>query len=102
MEHFDTGSLVDSMAGNPVEYLEFIKKDSLSSGIYHLKAGATDPQSPHEEDEIYYVLQGTASFTASSEPVTIVPGSILYVAAGEQHRFHDIEEDLTLLVFFAA
>ena len=102
MEHFDTGSLLDSMAGKPVEYLEFIKKDSLSSGIYHLKAGTTDPQAPHDEDEIYYVLQGRAAFTGSGETATIAPGSILFVGAGELHRFHDIEEDLTLLVFFAA
>ncbi len=28
-------------------------------------------------------------------------GSILYVAKNVEHRFHSIEEELTMLVFFA-
>ncbi len=90
------------MADNTIEYLEFIKKDSLSSGIYRLKAGSTDPQEPHDEDEIYFVLEGRCSFTSGGETVDIEPGSVLFVAAHEVHRFHDIMEDMTLLVFFAA
>jgi mannose-6-phosphate isomerase-like protein (cupin superfamily) len=33
--------------------------------------------------------------------VEVTPGTALYVPAGEEHRFHDITEDLTVVVFFA-
>jgi len=60
-----------------------------------------DPQSPHDEDEIYVVNAGRGSFTSGGRTVEISAGSVLYVPAHEAHRFHDITEDLALLVFFA-
>ena len=102
MQHFQTPTLKNSMPDNPIEYLEFLKVPSLSSGIYHLGAGQTDPQQPHEEDEIYLVLEGSASFTSGSETLRISKGTILFVEKNEVHKFVEITEDLTLLVFFAA
>ena len=39
-------------------YREFLRVPDLSAGLYVLEAGATDPQSPHTEDELYYVVAG--------------------------------------------
>jgi mannose-6-phosphate isomerase-like protein (cupin superfamily) len=102
MKQFQTAALLESMAGNQIEYLEFLKESRLSSGIYTLAAGSTDPQQPHDEDEVYFLLAGKGAFTSNGKTGQIEKGTILYVAAKEVHRFHDIEEDLTLLVFFAA
>ncbi len=82
-------------------YYEFLRKSSLSLGIYNLAAGITDPQQPHAEDEVYYVLEGRAQAFVSGETRTIGPGDTLFVGAGEEHRFQEITEDLSLLVFFA-
>ncbi|CAN5459671.1 cupin domain-containing protein [soil metagenome] len=82
-------------------YFEFLRKTALSAGIYVLAAGAEDLQSPHAEDEIYYVLEGRAHFKSGSQDHAVEKGDLLYVPAHEPHRFHDIEEDLRLLVFFA-
>ncbi len=99
---FDISSLTNSMVGDPVEYLEFLKVPHLSCGIYQLAAGQTDPQQPHEEDEIYYVTAGRATFKTESGEENISCGSVLYVAARTEHRFVDVTEDLTILVFFSA
>lgn len=82
-------------------YLEFLKVPAMSAGIYELAAGSEDPQSPHSEDEIYYVLSGRASIRIEEEVHPAEPGDVIYVPAGAEHRFEDIEEDLSLLVFFA-
>jgi mannose-6-phosphate isomerase-like protein (cupin superfamily) len=82
-------------------YHEFLRKSSMSAGIYRLPAGGHDPQQPHNEDEIYYVISGMSSVTVSGEESEVVPGTIIFVAKGEPHYFHDILEDLTLLVLFA-
>ena len=102
MQKFEQQDLIGSMKGNQQEYLEFLKVPSLSSGIYHLDAGTNDPQQPHEEDEIYLVLEGKASFVSGSETTIISKGTILFVEKNEVHKFVAITEDLTLLVFFAA
>ncbi|MBW3651711.1 MAG: cupin domain-containing protein, partial [Actinobacteria bacterium] len=60
-----------------------------------------DPQQPHSEDEVYLVLRGRARATVGSETLPVSAGTFLYVAAGSPHRFHDIEEDLAVLVVFA-
>lgn len=80
---------------------EFLRVPSLRTGLYALPAGSTDPQTPHEEDEVYHVVRGKARFTADGHEMAVGPGTVLYVAAHVEHRFHAIEEDLEILVFFA-
>lgn len=82
-------------------YHEFLRVPSMSCGVYHRGVGARDPQSPHSEDEVYVVLDGDATIRVGSEDRRIRAGSVVYVAAGVEHRFHSITEDLTVLVFFA-
>jgi quercetin dioxygenase-like cupin family protein len=82
-------------------YGEFLRVAAMSAGLYVLPAGGTDPQRPHHEDEMYYVVRGKARFRAADEDQEISAGSVLFVAAGVEHRFHDITEELKVLVFFA-
>jgi mannose-6-phosphate isomerase-like protein (cupin superfamily) len=81
-------------------YHEFLRVPDLSAGIYVIEAGGSDPQSPHTEDELYYVIAGRASVTVGDETRPVVPGSLIFVAAAVPHRFHDISERLELLVMF--
>ena len=82
-------------------YLEFLRVPSMNLGLYELAAGADDPQQPHDEDEIYYVISGRARFSVAGEDIAAEPGVVLYVAAGVKHRFHTITEDLSVLVVFS-
>ena len=86
-------------AGRP--YLEFVRSPELSTGLYVLPAGGVDRQSPHTEDEVYVVLGGRARIAVGSEDSPVGPGSVVFVEAGVDHRFHDIEEDLAVVVVFA-
>jgi quercetin dioxygenase-like cupin family protein len=83
------------------QYLEFLRVPAMSAGLYLLAAGSTDAQSPHHEDEMYYVVCGKARFRAGEEDHQVAAGSLLFVAAEVEHRFYDITEELALLVFFA-
>ena len=82
-------------------YREFLRVPSMSAGLYVLAAGATDSQRPHHEDEMYYVVRGKARFKVGDEDREVSAGSVLFVAADVEHRFHDIAEELAALVFFA-
>ena len=81
-------------------YVEHLAVRNLSVGTYSLCAGAADPQKPHAEDEVYLITTGRGQFTSGGRTVAVEPGTVLYVAAHEPHRFHDVTEDLTVLVFF--
>jgi len=82
-------------------YLEFLRVPALSAGVYVLAAGAADPQKPHREDELYYVIRGRARMQIGSEHAAVRPGSVIFVEAEREHRFYDIQEELEVLVFFA-
>ena len=82
-------------------YLEFLRVPAMSAGVYVLPTGGTDPQSPHKEDEMYYVVRGRGRMRAAAEDRAVQAGSVVFVAAGVEHRFHDITEELVVLVFFA-
>jgi quercetin dioxygenase-like cupin family protein len=82
-------------------YREFLRVPTMSAGLYVLAAGATDPQHPHHEDEVYYVVRGKAHFKAADQDREVSAGSVLFVAAEVEHRFYDVVEELAMLVFFA-
>ena len=82
-------------------YLEFLRQPSLSAGLYVLPTRHQDPQTPHTEDEVYVVLKGRGQIALDGQDRPVIPGSIVYVPAQMEHRFHSIEEDLQVLVLFA-
>jgi len=82
-------------------YLEFLRRDSLSCGLYVLEPGADDPQTPHQEDEVYVVLAGRARLTVAGRDQPVGPGRVVFVARTVPHRFADVTERLSVLVLFA-
>jgi mannose-6-phosphate isomerase-like protein (cupin superfamily) len=72
----------------------------LSVGTYCIPAGGRDAQSPHTEDEIYVVTAGHAQISTPGRTDEVGPGTVIFVPAGEEHRFVDVTEDLVLLVVF--
>ena len=101
MDAYELDDLTNERRQSGERYLEFIRASTLSTGIYELRAGNDDPQRPHTEDEVYYVIRGRASIHVAGEDRPVRPGTLVFVAAGAEHRFHSIEEDLTVLVVFA-
>ena len=82
-------------------YQEFLRVPAMSAGIYVLFAGATDKQSPHAEDEIYYVVRGEAKMRLGTEERSVSQGDVIFVEKMLEHRFFDIADELVLLVIFA-
>jgi mannose-6-phosphate isomerase-like protein (cupin superfamily) len=82
-------------------WVEQLSVPDLSVGTYSIPAGGVDDQVPHTEDEIYVVTAGRAVLQAGGDRAPVGPGSVVYVAAGEEHRFTDITHDLAAIVVFA-
>ena len=103
MDIWEMAELIEARENLGERYLEFFiaEADTLSLGLYVLQAGDTDPQQPHTEDEIYYVVSGSAQIRVGDEDRELKPGSVVFVGTDVPHRFHSITEDLTLLVVFA-
>ncbi|HEX5040548.1 MAG TPA: cupin domain-containing protein [Candidatus Limnocylindria bacterium] len=100
---FDLGELVAGLAQDRHDFREFFRSPggSLSLTITRWLAGSVDDQQPHTEDEVYYVARGRARLTIAHETVSVGPGSVAFVAAGVEHRFSEITDDLEVLVFWS-
>ena len=102
---FDLKSLEAERLSLARPYFEFLRVPAMSAGIYLLPAGGTDKQKPHGQDEIYYVIRGRAGLTiqdgTGQRILSVKAGDVIFVEALREHRFHSIEEELLLLVFFA-
>lgn len=80
---------------------EEIRSALLSVGLYILPAGGIDDQTPHGEDEVYYAVRGRARIKVGETDHPVQPGTVLFVPAKDVHYFHDISEELVLVVFWA-
>ncbi|SDL93011.1 cupin domain-containing protein [Nonomuraea jiangxiensis] len=94
------GTWAQPAPGAEGDWVEQLRVPHLSVGTYCIPAGGVDGQSPHTEDEIYVVTAGRARIVAASGEAEVGPGAVVFVPAGEEHRFVDITEDLALLVVF--
>ncbi|PJK31383.1 cupin domain-containing protein [Minwuia thermotolerans] len=59
-----------------------------------------DPQTPHDQDEIYIVASGSGTFFMNGERVPFGPGDALFAPAGAEHRFEDFSDDFATWVIF--
>ncbi len=101
MRHFTIADIGQRREQSGELYEEFLHVPAMSAGLYELAVGADDPQEPHTEDELYYIVAGRATLLVDADEVPVAAGSLVYVPANVAHRFHDVSEALRVLVFFA-
>jgi mannose-6-phosphate isomerase-like protein (cupin superfamily) len=100
MDAFELAELAARREATGAPYIEFLRVPDLSVGLYVLAPGQPDLQQPHTEDEVYYVVAGSGRITVGDEGRDVRAGSIVFVAATVPHHFHDITDELTILVAF--
>jgi mannose-6-phosphate isomerase-like protein (cupin superfamily) len=101
MQAFELINIIKQQSRSGKPYFEFLRVSDMSMGVYQLLVGDTDIQTPHAEDEVYYVVEGKAKIKVADEDRDVRAGSVVYVEKNVPHRFHSIAEDLIALVFFA-
>ena len=79
-------------------YIELFRHGTLSIDLYAPRE--TDSQTPHARDEIYVIISGAGRFRRGSEETTFGAGDVLFVPAGEEHRFVEFGDDFATWVFF--
>lgn len=73
--------------------------DSVSIELYAPRG--TDPQSPHDRDEVYVVLEGWGDFVCGGARYVFGPGNVFFVPAGVVHRFEHFGDDCAVWAIFA-
>ncbi len=80
-------------------YAIALEHGTLEAGVYAPRG--SDPQGPHDRDEVYVVMRGSGSFLTGrwgERRAPFGPGDLLFLPAGVTHRFEDFSDDLELWV----
>ena len=75
------------------------RSEGLELGVYVLVAPEPDRQQPHEDDEVYVVIEGRGTLDIEGTAVELREGNAVFVPAGAEHRFSGYEQ-LSVLVLF--
>jgi mannose-6-phosphate isomerase-like protein (cupin superfamily) len=96
---FDVNGTKERLAAGTGGYEIVHRSPVLEVGVYVLVAPEPDRQQPHEDDEIYVVLEGSGVLEVEGERVELREGHAVFVPAGAEHRFVGYEQ-LSVLVIF--
>jgi mannose-6-phosphate isomerase-like protein (cupin superfamily) len=75
------------------------QSSGLEVGVYMLVAPEPDRQQPHDDDEVYIVLDGRGTLDVEGERYELTEGDSVFVPAGAQHQFVGYEELCVLVIF---
>jgi mannose-6-phosphate isomerase-like protein (cupin superfamily) len=100
MHSFDVDAVAERLKAGSGGYEIVHESPGLEVGVYVLVAPEPDRQQPHEDDELYVVLEGRGVLEVEGESTPVREGSAVFVEAGAEHRFTGYE-GLSVLVIFA-
>ena len=98
-EPFDIASVKERLAAESGGYQIVHRSAGLELGVYVLVAPEPDRQQPHEDDEVYVVLEGSGVLDVEGTRVELQEGHAVFVPAGAEHRFIGYEQ-LSVFVIF--
>lgn len=79
-------------------FIELFRHGTLAVELYAPRGN--DPQTPHSRDEIYVIISGTGRFQHGPQETNFEPGDVIFVPAGDKHRFIEFTDDFATWVFF--
>ena len=97
---YDLDTYLDKIKNSNSYFHTFINKDSLAAGILILKPGEEDTQTPHDSDEVYYVLSGNGYLKIKDKDYKVSKDKLFFVAKDVEHFFHGNTKELKVLYFF--
>lgn len=97
---FDTNKCVEKIAKGQTYFHTFINNSNLAAGILRLEPGDEDTQTPHESDEVYYIVKGDGFLTIGKKDYPVSNGMSYYVAKNIPHKFHGNTKELVVVYFF--
>ena len=97
---FDINEYIKNIAKSSSYYYTFINRDSLTAGVLRLESGEKDTQTPHESDEIYYVIRGDGFLNIAGNDYPISEAKAYFVGKNMEHKFHGNKKELVVLYFF--
>jgi mannose-6-phosphate isomerase-like protein (cupin superfamily) len=99
MHAFGVRSVAEKLRAAGGGYEIVHESPGVELGVYVLVAPEPDRQQPHDDDEVYVVLDGSGVLDVEGESVPVNVGDAVFVEAGADHRFSAYEQLAVLVIF---
>lgn len=97
---FTLDSYLAKIKNSDSYFYTFINKTSLAAGVLVLGPGDADTQTPHDSDEVYYVISGDGFLKIGDKDYKIAKNKLYFAKRGVEHFFHGNKQELVVLYFF--
>lgn len=97
---FDTKQYIDEIRKSDGYFHTFINRETLAAGILVLQPGEEDTQSPHDSDEVYFVVKGNGFLKINKKDYPISEGKMFFVQKDVEHHFFGNTKELIVIYFF--
>ncbi len=97
---FDINQYIDKIRKNENYFHTFINRETLAVGVVVLQAGEEDTQTPHDSDEVYYIVKGDGFLKISKKDYPVSEGKVFFVQKDVEHYFFGNKKELIVLYFF--
>jgi mannose-6-phosphate isomerase-like protein (cupin superfamily) len=97
---FDLANSLEKIKNGNSYFHTFINKDSLAAGVLVLQPGEEDTQTPHDSDEVYYVISGDGFLKIKDKDYKVSQDKVFFVGKDVEHHFHGNKKELRVLYFF--
>ncbi len=97
---FDINQYIDDIRKSDNDFHTFINRKTLAAGVLVLQPNEEDTQTPHDSDEVYYVVKGDGFLKINKKDFPISEGKVFFVQKNTEHYFYGNKKELTVLYFF--
>ena len=87
-----------TLEASGTDFARLLERETFDVGLY--KPDKIDPQGPHVRDEVYVIASGSGFFEHKGVTEAVAAGDVLFVPAGDPHRFRDFTDDFSAWVVF--
>ena len=98
---FDINEYINKIKKDPENYFHtFLNRENLAAGVLVLQSGDKDTQTPHESDEMYYIIKGDGYLKINKKNYPVSAGKAFFVAKDVEHYFFGNKTELVVMYFF--
>ncbi|MEM3169250.1 MAG: cupin domain-containing protein [Candidatus Nitrosotenuis sp.] len=98
---FDVKKYIDDIRNSNEYFHTFLNRDNIAAGVLVLQPHEEDTQTPHDVDEVYFVVRGDGYLKINNKDYEVSEGKAFYVQKDIPHKFFGNKKELIVLYFFS-
>jgi mannose-6-phosphate isomerase-like protein (cupin superfamily) len=98
---FDIKKYIEDIKNSDGYFHTFLNRQNIAAGVLVLEPGEEDTQTPHDDDEVYFVIRGDGYLKISDKDYAVSEGKAYYVQKNIPHKFFGNKKELVVLYFFS-